>query len=106
MKYIGRYLCTMYYKGLLNDKRLCNCIEKPLIDEKGKRKSLSASWRQLMCGDLTKLNSGRRARVLGGRVSNPDYIGFSSIDGREDFIRENEMYLYETVEKEFKAMLL
>ena len=112
MTKIGRYLCMMYYTGRLHPsccykKRsakyfLARCVEIPL--EK-KDNGLSTTWTQLLSGDLAKLNSSARYRALGGRAQEEDLKDLMSIDGREDFVRENEMYLYFAVGRMFKKLV-
>lgn len=113
----GRWLCNEYFKGGLKPSatyldggarfRLSRCVEKVLEDEHNRRGKLGEVWRQLMSGDLAKLNTVRRSRVLGGRASLRTLEGDKveiGVDGGE--LREMEVLMYFNVGLEFKKLVM
>lgn len=80
--------------------KLSKCVESVLADETCKRERSSYAWRTLMNGDLAKLNTRKRASVLGGWAQFP---GIRSIDGADD-VTSCEMALYLAVGTEFMKM--
>lgn len=124
----GRYLCKIYYSGKLPPSEhtrnavrslrcaeyfLARCVETVLEDSMGRSGSLAAIWRQLMSGDLAKLNTARRQGLLGGRAlrdaerasRGKEERLLWSIDGAEAFVREKELMLYSRVGLEFKKLI-
>ena len=111
MELTGMYLCKMYYSGALKPSAaykegtskwyLSKCVENALCDSQGIRPQMSAMWRQLMAGDLVRLNTRARARKLGGWAQFRDIM---SIDGA-DYVTACEMSLYIVVGEEFKKLL-
>lgn len=102
---VGRYLCTMYYRGELRGAEAClvACVEKPLIDKNCNRGRTAEVWRKLMSGDLAKLTTLARARVMGGRAKRTEELGIFSIDGGA--LCEYEILLYGVVGLEFQKLL-
>lgn len=110
MEQTGMFLCRMYYSGNLKPSinyeegsglwHLSRCVENVLEDTKGKRERSSYAWRTLMNGDLAKLNTRKRASVLGGWAQFP---GIQSIDGADD-VTSCEMALYLAVGMEFMKL--
>lgn len=110
MENVGKFLCKMYYTGRLGCSQtykegsaeflLARCVEKPLEDAKGNRGRTAEIWRKLMSGDLAKLTTQARVRVMGGRAKN---LEGESIDGGS--LCELELMLYAVVGLEFKKLV-
>ena len=102
---IGRYLCTMYYRGELRgvNSELVSCVEKPLIDAADRRGRTAEVWRKLMSGDFAKLTTPARARVMGGRAKRTEELNIFSIDGGA--LCESEVLLYGVVGLEFQKLI-
>lgn len=102
---IGRYLCTMYYRGELRgvNSELVSCVERPLIDAADRRGRTAEVWRKLMSGDFAKLTTPARARVMGGRAKRTEELDIFSIDGGA--LCEYEVMLYGVVGTEFQKLL-
>ena len=108
----GRYLCTMYYRGELkssstyteqNKSKIAKAVEKALQ----KNTDEAQTWRMLFTGDLTKLNSGRRAGLMGGRAILDGSDGLDgelrSIDG--GVLCVSEVALYHLVANNFMQLI-
>lgn len=110
MENVGKFLCKAYYTGRLGCSQsyeegsaeyfLARCVENPLEDTKEHRGRTADVWRKLMSGDLAKLTTQARARVMGGRAKNREE---KSIDGGS--LCELEVMLWVVVGLEFKRLI-
>lgn len=110
MENVGKYLCKAYYTGELGCSQtyekgsaeyfLARCVEKPLEDLRGRRGRTADVWRKLMSGDLARLTTVARARVMGGRAKRD---GEMSIDGGS--LCELEIMLWSVVGLEFRKLV-
>ena len=103
---LGRYVCLIYYNTTLPTAQqggglLAESLEYVLSDPRNRRGTTGRAWRQLMLGELTKISSSARFRVLGGRASRE-----ASIDGiDQEGAREKEVFLWKCVGEEIKRRL-
>lgn len=89
---IGRYLCQAYYTGRLKPSvayaensglwALARCVESSIQTAPY---DLGEVWLRLLIGELRKLNTTKRAGLLGGGASNP-YFG-SLWDVRSSWVK-------------------
>lgn len=116
----GRYLCQEYFRGNLKpstfycrevqglnkactqhrrgEARLAECVEGAI---EAATPHLSYVWAALLAGDLRRLNTSARTRLLGGGA--PEW-GFESIDGAEEVTRVSELCLYYEVGHRFARL--